>query len=133
MPFLGQPETNYYFDRCLWMDAMERGQNPVLNKAYENNADFAEIFIGHMPTTKWNTDKPMNLYNITNLDTGASHSGRLTIMDIDSKDYWQSDIIGKLYPKKKEKNKYTVVYLNITITVFIIFRASYQRLTIRRI
>ncbi|MGJ1518509.1 metallophosphoesterase [Sphingobacterium siyangense] len=107
LPFLGQPETNYYFDRSLWMDAMERAKNPALNLANGNNPNFSEIFIGHTPTTRWNMDRPIRLYNITNLDTGASHAGRLTIMDVDSRHYWQSDNIENLYPKKKEKTKNT--------------------------
>jgi serine/threonine protein phosphatase 1 len=38
------------------------------------------------------------MFNITNMDTGAGHTGKLTIMDIDSKIFWQSDPLPKLYP-----------------------------------
>jgi serine/threonine protein phosphatase 1 len=58
---------------------------------------FDEIYLGHTPTTNWQTDQPMKAFNIYNLDTGAGHSGRLTIMDIDSKAYWQSDPMAELY------------------------------------
>jgi serine/threonine protein phosphatase 1 len=62
---------------------------------------FNEIFIGHTSTTNWSTDKPMNAVNIHNLDTGAGHEGKLTIMDIHSREFWQSDPVGTLYPEKR--------------------------------
>lgn len=105
LPFPGQLETNYFFDRNLWLDAVQRAQNPKLIQESGNNPDFSEIFIGHTPTTSWNTDRPLQFFNITNLDTGISHAGRLTIMDVDSRDYWQSDCMEKLYPDKEENAK----------------------------
>ena len=43
----------------------------------------------------------MNRCNVWNLDTGAGYRGRLTIMDIDSKKYWQSDNAILLYPNER--------------------------------
>jgi serine/threonine protein phosphatase 1 len=43
------------------------------------------------------TDKPMHAANIINLDPGAGASGRLTIMDVKSKKFWQSDPVHMLY------------------------------------
>ena len=43
---------------------------------------------------------PMNRCNVWNLDTGAGYRGKLTIMDIDSKEYWQSDMAILLYPNE---------------------------------
>ncbi len=104
-PFYGQIETNYYFDRSLWMDAMETGRDMENHQDYISKQIFSEIYIGHTPTMRWNTDKPMKFFNITDLDTGASHSGRLTIMDIDNKQYWQSDLVGNLYPDAADNIK----------------------------
>jgi serine/threonine protein phosphatase 1 len=59
-----------------------------------NFCEFREIFIGHTPTMNWDTDKPMRAVNIFNIDTGARHGGRLTIMDVRTKQYWQSDLVG---------------------------------------
>jgi serine/threonine protein phosphatase 1 len=39
----------------------------------------------------------MNAYNIWNLDTGAGFKGRLTIMEVETKAYWQSDLLTELY------------------------------------
>ena len=32
------------------------------------------------------------------IDTGAGWEGRLTIMDIETKQFWQSDLVTDLYP-----------------------------------
>jgi serine/threonine protein phosphatase 1 len=42
--------------------------------------------------------------NIWNVDTGAAFKGALTIMDIDSKQVWQSDVLPSLYPKEDGRN-----------------------------
>lgn len=54
---------------------------------------FDRIFIGHTAEN----DGPNKYCNIWNLDTGAGWNGRLTIMDIDTEVYWQSDIVEDLY------------------------------------
>ncbi len=95
--FHGQDEENYYFDRSLWMDAMN-GIDPDVYAPWGNQkTSFAEIYIGHTQTINWNSDQPMTVFNITNMDTGAGGKGRLSIMDIDSKEYWQSTLIPELY------------------------------------
>lgn len=43
----------------------------------------------------------MRRCNVWNIDTGAGWSGKLTIMDIDTKEYWQSDFVKELYPDEK--------------------------------
>ncbi|SEK54121.1 hypothetical protein SAMN05421740_10226 [Parapedobacter koreensis] len=52
--------------------------------------DFSEVYLEHAPTN-WGTDKPLNAFNIWNLDTGTGHSDRLSIMDTGTKAYWHSD------------------------------------------
>lgn len=67
---------------------------------------FEEIYIGHTPTT--NFDKsyttPLQLGNVTLMDTGAAFQGRLSIMDIDTKQVWQSDKSKLLYPDQRGRN-----------------------------
>lgn len=53
-------------------------------------AQFSEVFIGHTTTQLFKTDKPVHLHNLWMLDTGAGWNGKLTIMDVDTKEYWQS-------------------------------------------
>ncbi len=57
-----------------------------------------DIFIGHTTTEVYKTFKPMHFCNVWALDTGGGWSGKLTIMDIDSHAYWQSDFVASLYP-----------------------------------
>jgi len=94
IPFLAQRTEGYYWDRSLWENALRCKQN---GENFFIHAAFTEIYIGHTPTTKSNTDQPMSAYNIHNLDTGAGQSGRLTIMDIETKAFWQSDLTSELY------------------------------------
>mgnify|MGYP006144348683 CR=1 FL=1 len=92
-----QKESNYYWDRLLWTEALASQQKGEPASAFEMATTFNKIFIGHTATTKWGTDKPMTALNITNVDTGAGDtSGRRTIMDIDTGQYWQSDPILEL-------------------------------------
>ena len=66
---------------------------------------FLQVIQLHYPEYKYNftgrITVPMNRCNVWNLDTGAGYRGRLTIMDIDSKEYWQSDMAILLYPEER--------------------------------
>jgi serine/threonine protein phosphatase 1 len=60
--------------------------------------DFNKIFIGHTPTLFWGTDTPIFADRIINLDTGAGSGGKVTIMNVETFEYWQSDNSADLYP-----------------------------------
>jgi len=95
-----------YWDRTLWETAV------CLDKTIEPSSYFypkrfslyKEIFIGHTPVTKINETKPINYANVWNIDTGAAFVGPLSIMDVDSKQYWQSKPLPILYPNEKGRN-----------------------------
>ncbi len=74
-----------YRDRSLLQNAFSVSTKP------EILANFTEIYLGHTPTLNWFQSEPMHIHNLWNLDTGAGTTGKLTIMDIDTKEYWQSD------------------------------------------
>lgn len=102
LPFYGQREEVYLWDRSLWQKALSfkassRGSNE--NSRFYCRTPFHKIFIGHTPTLAWKTDQPMQAGQIHNLDTGAGSSGRLTIMCLASQQYWQSDSLSDLYPE----------------------------------
>ena len=99
LSFNEQVPKDYYWDRSLWEDALESKRLGLSRAEFHVASKFREIYIGHTATTHSDTDQPMTIYNIINVDTGAGHSGRLTIMDIDSKSYWQSDPMSELYPQ----------------------------------
>ena len=86
-------------------------------KAHQNPkykfSSYDEIFVGHT-TTQWfarNKEtkhlkpdeiaelgtKPLFFCNVIILDTGAGWSGKLTIMDVNTHEYWQSDLSSYLY------------------------------------
>jgi serine/threonine protein phosphatase 1 len=100
--FRGQNPEVYYWNRELWSAALSYNafERHLPGKSkFRMVTDFNEIFIGHTSTVNWKTDQPMKAANIYNLDTGAGYSGRLTIMDVESKQFWQSDPVAQLYPK----------------------------------
>ena len=66
---------------------------------------YNEIYIGHTPTTRLGTDKPLIFNGVANVDTGAGFKGRLTVMDIETKEYWQSEPVYKLYPEEQGRNQ----------------------------
>lgn len=101
LAFDKQKTEDFYWDRTLWSEALHAhtfNRNITTSADFFNGTSFSEIYIGHTPTTKFDTDKPLQALNIFNLDTGAGHSGRLTIMNVATKEYWQSDPLPELYP-----------------------------------
>ena len=65
---------------------------------------FNEIYIGHTPTLHYNVEIPMQGCNVWNIDTGAAFKGPLTLMDVDSKQFWQSEPLHELYFSEKGRN-----------------------------
>jgi len=99
--------SNFFWDRTLWETALAvDGLIPRGGKYYPKRLMlYDEIFIGHTPTTNYDTDTPMHKCNVWNVDTGAAFLGRISMMDIDTKQYWQSDIVQHFYPHEKGRNK----------------------------
>lgn len=105
----------FYWDRSLWSQALSCPEGEKLT-TFDN---FEEIFIGHTATENWiengkfhhlkdksptmgkRIDYPMHSGGIWNLDTGAGWTGRLTIMNVDTKEFWQSDPVHELYNTEK--------------------------------
>lgn len=69
--------------------------------------DYFEVYIGHSATPfNFNSGlgpsyEPCRVSNLWNLDQGAGWGGKLSIMDIDTKEFWQSDLVEELYPEEK--------------------------------
>lgn len=96
----------FYWDRTLWELALSL--NPELNKDDMNYPkrllNYREIYIGHTPVTRMGKTTPQNAANVWNIDTGAAFMGPLTVLDVNSKTYWQSDPVHTLYPNEKGRN-----------------------------
>lgn len=96
----------FYWDRTLWETALAM-DNQLSKDAltYPNRLKiYKEIYIGHTPVTKINESIPVNKACVWNVDTGAAFQGKLTIMDVDTKEFWQSDNLPDLYPNEKGRN-----------------------------
>ena len=104
-------EKNYIlWDRSL----IERIKNGL-------KTPYKKIFIGHTPTQKTHdTTKPVGINSgdtiLWLLDTGAGGNGKLTIMNTETEEYWQSkeqkpatktqiDLVEKAYVFAKQKHK----------------------------
>jgi serine/threonine protein phosphatase 1 len=99
--------SNYTWDRTLWemaltMDKHIKKDSLLFPKRLKL---FSEIYIGHTPTLFYNVDVPMQGANVWNIDTGAAFTGKLSIMDINTKKIWQSDEVYTMYPGERGRNK----------------------------
>lgn len=104
-PMEKQSLLTYIWDRDLWTEAMSTSKGQKLKTA----DNFDAIYLGHTPTIIWNElDKnigmqlpithPMHKGGVWNVDTGAGFpEGKLTLMNIDTDEYFQSDLIKTLY------------------------------------
>ena len=59
---------------------------------------YGEVFCGHTTTICNGRYEPCNYSNVWMIDTGASYDGSLSIIDVDTKEFWQSDRVVDLYP-----------------------------------
>ena len=90
------------WDRTLITKAMtKQALANATNKIPKNLTQYKEVFIGHTTTLHFKTIEPIHACEIWDLDTGAGWNGKLTIMNIDTKEYWQSDFAKELYPNTK--------------------------------
>ncbi len=96
----------FYWDRTLW--ELARAVSPNLKKGDKDYPQrlthYHEIFIGHTPLSKMDRVTPRRAVNVWNMDTGAAFKGALSIMDVETKEFWQSDPVHTLYPKEHGRN-----------------------------
>ncbi|MFK7001252.1 metallophosphoesterase family protein [Flavobacterium oreochromis] len=95
-----------YWDRTLWEMALCLDPSISVDSPFypKRLALYQEIFIGHTPVTNLGVTTPIKRANVWNLDTGAAFSGCITILNIETKQFWQSDPICTLYPNEKGRN-----------------------------
>ena len=87
--WLEDEKTSPVFNRTYLQSALafENGADPaVLQAPFETDK---KIFIGHTPL---NTPFHSERYHLTAIDTGAGHSRKLTLMDMDTLKYWQAEV-----------------------------------------
>jgi serine/threonine protein phosphatase 1 len=99
-------QKQFYWDRTLWETAL------ALDKRMQKDhllfpkrlGLYHEIYIGHTPVTRIGFTVPIQRSCVWNIDTGAAFVGPLTIMDINTKQFWQSDPLPELYPEENGRN-----------------------------
>jgi serine/threonine protein phosphatase 1 len=104
---VGQRENTenaiYYWDRSFWNNLRYYA---IDNDGYGWSEQFKEVYIGHTPTIREFPDgNPVNLGRVWNMDTGAAYDGKITIMNIDTKEFVQSDPLFELYPEEMGRNR----------------------------
>lgn len=106
-PYKEHYSSNYSWDRTLWemalcMDKRIKKDSVLYPKRLKL---FCEIYIGHTPTLHNDYFEPMHAINVWNIDTGAAFNGRLSMLEVHSKQFWQSDVVQNLYPDETGRNK----------------------------
>ena len=86
------------WDRSLWNEAKRIPIDVTLTQ-------FDRVFLGHTSTVFEFGDQPVRGAEVWNLDTGAGWDGRLTVMNVDTEEYWQSDSVQKLYPDMEGRQR----------------------------
>lgn len=87
LPIAEQDSYSLIWDRTLW-------RNGLFAEGYN------ECFIGHTPT--WPASAvPCQRANVWNLDQGAAYGGQLSLMNVRTKEFVQSDVVQTLYPGVK--------------------------------
>jgi serine/threonine protein phosphatase 1 len=93
----------YYWDRDMFMQALSAGilvngniPNSKQSITFKDDR-IKRVFIGHTPTINFKVegnDLPLFASNgkVINLDTGCCFGNKLTIMNLDTLEYWQSDL-----------------------------------------
>jgi serine/threonine protein phosphatase 1 len=95
-----------YWDRTLWemVCSMDTTLHQSDSKYPKRLNLFKEIYIGHTPVTRIGSSIPTNFANVWNIDTGVAFKGSLSVIDVDSKEIWQSDPVWEFYPEEMGRN-----------------------------
>lgn len=96
----------YYWDRTLWECALGLDKNIKKESPYYPSRlkIYKEIYIGHTPVTRIGKTVPHHVETIWNIDTGAAFKGPLTILNVETKVFWQSQPLPELYPEENGRN-----------------------------
>lgn len=92
-PLADQDLAVFLWDRSLVQEAMKR----VSNRTIAPITKFEAIYVGHTPTINFNSKLPIHACEVWLMDTGAGWGGTLSMMNIDTKEIFQSDDTRMLY------------------------------------
>lgn len=92
-----QQKQYMMWDRQLWDD---RHKSDLKRRAI---MQYNEIYVGHTSIYRF-SHRPLNNANIWYMDTGGGWEGVLSMMDVDTKEVFQSDVVSDLYPETRGRN-----------------------------
>lgn len=86
-------------DNLIWnrefVSEVMRGRVPVKH--------YKEVYVGHTTTSQFSS-VPVIRANVILMDQGGGFEGKLSILDIDTKEWWQSDKVSSLYKSHNGRN-----------------------------
>jgi serine/threonine protein phosphatase 1 len=85
------------WDRDLWD---QRHRSDMIRRAIQR---YREIFVGHTSIYQF-SHLPIKYGNIRFMDTGGGWEGKLSLMNINTKEVFQSDVVKELYPEARGRN-----------------------------
>lgn len=91
VPLSEQDDHNLLWDRKLVMDACSNKDQQSSISGYER------VYVGHTPTIRFKSMVPLRFCEVVLMDTGAGWGQKLSMMDIDSGQVFQSDPTMTLY------------------------------------
>ena len=87
-PIEDQDEKVFLWDRSLVAKAMHKKKK----KKNSSITEFKEVYVGHTPTQNFGSNTPVNSCEVWLMDTGAGWKKRLSMMNIETKEVFQSKI-----------------------------------------
>lgn len=96
------------WDRSLWEAAMALWHHDAFDPTDSSVklTAYKKVFIGHTQTNHLGFPEPVEAGGVVMMDQGAGWPpGRLSLMDVDTGEVWQSDRARDLYPGVKGRGK----------------------------
>lgn len=110
-----QDVNDLMWDRVL---IRNRLYDYLMGEMGDSIAPYKKVIVGHTQTSAFSyfmnnwvwpdkkeidITKPFHYKDVWDIDTGAGWQGRLTVMDIDTEEYWQSEPTKVLYPNEQRR------------------------------
>ena len=93
IPFKKNTEYNFQWDRSLVKEAIRRKEIQKEKQVTK----FEEVYVGHTPVQRNGYTIPTKACEVWMIDTGCRWNGPLSLMDIETKEVFQSDPAYLLY------------------------------------
>ena len=103
MPIEKQGPDKFLWDRSLFREAITQYQSNISEKL----TFYEETYVGHSPIHKLGYLNPIVSGDVWLMDTGAGwEGGVLSMMDIDAKNVYVSDLVDTLYPPGSGRQRF---------------------------